>query len=436
MPDKNSRMRLFALVVGLLTSSTLVNAHGTMTKVQVKRTQQTACSVHSKDPKCNPSQGVSLRSVISRKAGQKCSTASSANKCSNEQADCCAIPGDPTDYNCDHCGLERVMYTANLLTNQKWWTDLPAIYWDLQAVAPTKSCMSKDAFGARGTLRVKPGDTLSTAWYVNADHSGLYRFELACGEDALEANFRLNPLTPWKALHRSKELGGSDKLLESRVVGSTRAETDKYYRDRTICTGTGCDSKGPALWSGNRHMNPSTQKIDSSYCVNNRASCFIEDEFVVPANTKCRGKATLRWKWNSAEGKEIYAACVDLKIEGGAAPNDGTTAGTTKPKSTTAGTTKPGVCTKADVETWKTGSEIPCCAGLNKCLEDRPRDSPLYEKFPEIIMCRTQACGGSPSTKTTAKSDRDGVASSCDKTRVHSKALAVTVGATLAFFFS
>jgi len=485
-------MRFFALFVYFLASSTRVNAHGTLTKVQVKRTQQTACAVNAKDPECSPSQGVSVRSVISREAGQACSESPSST-CSNEHSDCCAIPGDPTDYYCDHCGLERVVYTASMINNQRWWTNMPAIYWDLPAMVPTKTCMSNDGFGDRGTISVSPGDTLSTAWYVNADHSGLYRFELSCGEDALEADFMANPLTPWKALHRSKELAGSDQLPESRDVGSTRAATDAYYRDRTVCTGTGCDGVGPALWSGHRHMNPSTQAEDSSYCRNNRASCFIEDEIVIPFDTQCSGSATLRWKWNSAEGKEIYAACVDLNI-GGAPIDPVPQPPQPQPEACTVAdveiwatgiellccqglnqcledrsqdsplyaqypeilmcrshecgespqttpTPQPEACTVADVEIWATGVELPCCQGLNQCLEDRSQDSPLFAQFPKIIMCRSQACVVDPSTapptdpETTADAERVvAVASSCDKTRV--TPVSVLIGSTLAFFFS
>merc|ERR1712187_590601 len=177
----------------------------------------------------------------------------------------------------------------------------------------------------------------------------------------------------------------------------------------------------------------------------------------------CRGSATLRWKWNSAEGKEIYAGCVGLKIDG--TPVSPTTSG---PKTTTTAskpqTQPPSVCTKADVDVWSTGVEVACCPGLNRCLEDRSKSSPLYSQHPKIIMCRSQTCGSKPSNpkptvpstdvKTTVTSQittspstdskstvstklrTHQAVSSCDKTRVNSKAFALFVCSALAFFLS
>ena len=56
-------------------------------------------------------------------------------------------------------------------------------------------------------------------------------------------------------------------------------------------------------------------------------TCFIEDAFIIPSDTSCRGPATLRWMWNSAEGLETYANCLDIEIQGAGGGGGGGTGG-------------------------------------------------------------------------------------------------------------
>jgi hypothetical protein len=271
-----------------LLSATLAMAYGhaNMAKTFVKRTGQTACAVHTDDPQCSSS--TTYRELISREAG--------------------SIPGKETSYFCDWCGLENVP-TVDQISGGQWWTSRPAAHWDESHVVPVKPCMSYDSFGDRGLVAVKAGDVLETSIYMDADHSGLYRFEIACGENATESDYMATPITAWKALHKSKD---GVSLPESRDVGYTREETDAYFR-ATTCCGAGCSFR----------INPSSDGPDSSYCSGDRTNCYIEDSITIPADFQCEGSATLRWKWNSAETPQVYANCLDLKVEGGSggAPN-------------------------------------------------------------------------------------------------------------------
>lgn len=83
---------------------------------------------------------------------------------------------------------------------------MPAAHWDEPDQWPKFPCMSRDEFGTRGVATVSAGDTITATTYMNADHSGLYRFELSCGSEATNAAFNAGPVTPWKALHSFKEL--------------------------------------------------------------------------------------------------------------------------------------------------------------------------------------------------------------------------------------
>ena len=42
--------------------------------------------------------------------------------------------------------------------------------------------MSDQPYGQNGVARVRPGDSVETTVYINADHSGLYQYQLFCGE--------------------------------------------------------------------------------------------------------------------------------------------------------------------------------------------------------------------------------------------------------------
>merc|ERR1740130_2613863 len=60
-------------------------------------------------------------------------------------------------------------------------------------------------------------------------------------------------------------------------------------------------------------MNREIHGLDSPHCQAAPADCFVFDDVVIPA-TQCRGNAVLRWMWNSAEGTEVYANCLDLNV--------------------------------------------------------------------------------------------------------------------------
>merc|ERR1719150_760293 len=61
-------------------------------------------------------------------------------------------------------------------------------------------------------------------------------------------------------------------------------------------------------------MNSLAKKPESSHCKNNFDDCDIVDTFLIPKDSSCRGNAILRWVWNSAEGPETYANCLDLNM--------------------------------------------------------------------------------------------------------------------------
>ena len=187
----------------------------------------------------------------------------------------------------------------------KWWTKMPAAHWNEQGTWPQNACMSNDAFGTQGVVEATASDTVAYSLYLNADHSGLYRFELTCGKDVSNQKFFDSPITPWKALHKDKELAQGQSLPESRVVGSTRAETDAYFQ-KTICSAAGCTYR----------MNRQTNGPDSDYCKANRADCYTEGTFTIPSDFNCQGEAVLRWWWNSAEGLETYSNCMDMTFSG------------------------------------------------------------------------------------------------------------------------
>ena len=301
------------------------SAHGNLLRAVVRPAaadEETACAVNAGGA-CTGT--LSLRTLIPRAGNDgACATPPGCEAgCQTTGTLPGETPGCTAQYACDHCGLEKTAAQKELVGNDgsKWWTRMPAAHWDESDQWPIYPCMSRDAHGAGGVSTVAPGDTIRTTTYMNADHSGLYRFELGCGSDADNAAFNAEPVTPWKALHKDKELGNGDTLADSREVGSTRAETDAYWA-RTVCTGAGCtyrmNGAGPQYPGGAYGPN-------SNECATGAMglTCFVDDTFTIPAGTSCRGQATLRWMWNSAEGQETYANCFDINIAGDAPDNGG-----------------------------------------------------------------------------------------------------------------
>lgn len=277
---------LRAVCISLLSVVPLVNAHGHLTLVTSG--SQKACAYNT-NYECAGAGTLRLRKLIPR---------------SGNTGVCANPPGCEANFICDHCGLEKSNIMAQT-HNNKWWTKNPASHWDNPAVWPQKVCMSDDAFGVRGKMNVAPGDSISTKMYVNADHSGLYQFQISCGELPTNQKFMQTPITPWKMLHKSKEFNDG-KRVDDRVAGSNRRETDAHFNS-TVCTGAAC----------NYRMNRGIQPADSTHCKNDPGDCFVTDTFTIPPTWTCRGSATLRWFWLSSEGPEIYANCLDLNVAGG-----------------------------------------------------------------------------------------------------------------------
>jgi len=328
-----------------------VHGHGHMLRAVVRAgssTPITACAVNAV-PHCQSTAGLKMRKLIPRSGNNPpcnappgCELGCEGN--GNGPGGTGGGPNDlpcPNQGICDHCALEKTASQKGIVggDDSKWWTRMPAAHWDEPDQWPIFPCMSRDAFGAQGTTTIEAGDSITTTIYVNADHSGLYRYEFACGEQATNADFNAAgaDLTPWLALHPSKELSPLDTpLANSREVGRTRAETDAYY-SRTVCTAANC----PYRMNGGGGGRPvAAHELGSPSCgpvpaagtattvgppvdANSPVQCFIEDTFTLPRSTACRGSATLRWMWNSAEGLETYANCLDLSIVGSVAPDEG-----------------------------------------------------------------------------------------------------------------
>merc|ERR1712087_326297 len=119
-----------------------------------------------------------------------------------------------------------------------------------------------------------------------------------CGNAANNANF--NPITPWLALHATKD---GANLAADRIVGFTKDKTNEYFL-KTTCTGAGCSYR----------MNAASKNPDEQHCKDNWDDCNVVDTFLIPKDSSCRGDAILRWVWNSAEGPETYANCLDLNM--------------------------------------------------------------------------------------------------------------------------
>jgi hypothetical protein len=145
--------------------------------------------------------------------------------------------------------------------------------------------MSRDSYGARGTLTVRAGENITTSTFVNADHGGFYRFELSYNTNPSNSNFRALPVSHYYAISASNETPGY--TYTGRRVGPSDAELQTYIK-RMTCTGVQCGG-------GNIR--------DKTY----------SETWTFPSNAQ-KGPAVMRWMWSSLETPEIYAHCVDLNI--------------------------------------------------------------------------------------------------------------------------
>ena len=271
-----------ALLVGLVTGA---GAHGHLLKAVLRpqaADEKAACAGNAGGA-CTGE--LSMRKLIARSQNE--GPCPDPGPSAGQQAD--VPPGCEADFVCDHCGLEKVAAQKGIVGGDgaKWWTRMPAAHWDESDQWPINPCMSRDAFGAGGVGEVAPGDQLETTMYVNADHSGLYRFELGCSATADNAAFNAAPITQWKALHATKELPPGESLPAGREVGWTRAETDAYWA-RTICTAAGCTYRmnGAAPQYPNGAYN-----LDSAECSAGPdgpvgVTCFVKDTFSIPGDTR------------------------------------------------------------------------------------------------------------------------------------------------------
>lgn len=290
--------RATLLAVALLAHSAA--GHGCLTKA-ANRAGKTACAVNANDPGCDKANAaMRFREVIPR---------------SGNDGVCANPPGCEAGFLCDWCGLEKVL-GKDRLNADKWWTANPAAHWDQPEVQPQKPCMTNDAFGAHGVMEVAGGEAIDIRLYVNADHSGLYQYQIHCGRDVTNDGFRANPLTPWKSFHQTGET--TIPLNALREVGYDRIATDTYFGE-TTCAGRAC---GEAVYRNDNNANPENCGVNSD--------CFISEAVTIRADACPDGDAVLRWAWNSAEGPETYANCLDLSLSsmGGAAGAGGGQAGT------------------------------------------------------------------------------------------------------------
>ena len=283
-----------ALLVGLVTGA---SAHGHLLKAVLRpqaADEKAACAGNAGGA-CTGE--LSMRKLIARSQNE--GPCPDPGPSAGQQAD--VPPGCEADFVCDHCGLEKVAAQKGIVGGDgaKWWTRMPAAHWDESDQWPINPCMSRDAFGAGGVGEVAPGDQLETTMYVNADHSGLYRFELGCSATADNAAFNAAPITQWKALHPTKELEPGDSLPAGREVGWTRAETDAYWA-RTICTAATCDYRmnapyGPrdapsselnsAVCSAQLGQQPPSSDVGVTLDPN-QVTCFVSDTFTIPGDTR------------------------------------------------------------------------------------------------------------------------------------------------------
>jgi len=194
------------------------------------------------------------------------------------------IPGSRANYGCDWCVLEGTNTNRQLYPAQ-WWSQNPGAHTQNSNVWPSVPCMSDDAFGRRGVLTVRPGENITTTTFVNADHGGFYRFELAYNQNPSNQDFMNNPVSEYYSFHEQQETPGFN--YPGRKVGWNDADLQQYIQ-RMACTGIQCTG-------------------------NNIRDRDYSETWVFPSNAR-RGNAVMRWMWSSIETSEVYAHCVDLNI--------------------------------------------------------------------------------------------------------------------------
>ena len=296
----NSQIHIAIFSLALLILPSFVSAHGCLTKINSKNGARVACAFSAGDPECeddsNWNDAKSRSGIVRGSQGG-----------SGEEKEL----GEEKSYDCDWCVLEKKEKVEEIQDGD-WWTKTPGAHWDEESMWPAYPCMSRDSWGDRGSIMLQTGSDLEARVYINADHSGIYQYQLGCKEEPDNSDFFA--LTQWKAIHRT---GEGVTLGASRDVGSTREETDAYFV-QINCAGSDC---------GSAYMNKDSCPPDGdseddcsrNHCSNNEDDCFLEDSFALPSQFRCRGHAVLRWIWNSAETNEVFVNCfdVDLKVRGG-----------------------------------------------------------------------------------------------------------------------
>jgi hypothetical protein len=247
------------------------SAHGTLVRLQAQNGVAT---------KAQGSNGVNMRTGVPRVGGD--------------------VPGEIPSYNCDHCIMENVPLQEGGAGG--WWSSRPGSHWDNQDTWPQVTpCMSSDGYGTRGIIEIVPGEVVETSWYVNADHGGFYRFEMAAGREPTNADFMGGAISPFYSLHAEVETPGF--TYPERVVGFTKNETD-MYQSQMVAVGAG-------LGSGRLNANADGQS--SGHCLNNYSDCYLDDRVTIPEGTPA-GEYVIRWNWFSSETPQVYTACVDVVV--------------------------------------------------------------------------------------------------------------------------
>jgi len=193
------------------------------------------------------------------------------------------IPGVPSNFNCNWCVLEGTQ--KNNQRYSQWWSANPGAHTTNPNTWPSNPCMTYDAYGQRGTLTIRAGENITTSTFVNADHGGFYRFELAYDRGD-NGEFRANAISPYYKISESNETPGYG--YPGRVVGWGDGDLQQYIQ-RMSCVGVGCT--------------PGSNIRDRP----------VSETWTFPGNVR-KGPAVMRWIWSSLEGPEIYSSCVDLNI--------------------------------------------------------------------------------------------------------------------------
>jgi hypothetical protein len=252
-------MKLTLAAVGLLAST--ADAHAHLTRVVTSSGQTASGSGHQ------PQSKDKIRQGIARNSGS-------------------GIPGVPSGFNCDWCVLEST--NRNPQRYSQWWSANPGAHTTNPNTWPVYPCMSYDSYGARGVLDVRPGENMTTSTFVNADHGGFYRFEVAFKTNPSNDDFRANPVSDYYALSENHHLETPGYNYPGRRVGPSDADLQLYVQ-RMTCVGVGCTN-------GNIRDRP------------------VTETWTFPSNVP-QGPAVMRWMWSSLEGPELYANCVDLNIK-------------------------------------------------------------------------------------------------------------------------